>query len=309
MQLRLLATVVVLTGMLWSPAGPSGLPSPSQEAPVFSARSELVVLQVRVEDRDHHSVTDLPGDAFTVLEDGTPQQIAFFTPQDAPVTVGLLIDNSGSMLGIWNLVAAAAGEFVATSNPEDQVFALTFTDRVLPVLQSGELFTSDAAALRSSLLDAVAPRGRTAMYDAIVQGLHYLSRGTHDRKLLVIVTDDRDNASIATLDQVLRQVQASNVLLYAIVVRDPVRGRADVRHLDRLAKASGGELFEPADAAGVHAALQHIANDVRRMYTIGYTPEQAKGPGLRRIRVRVHAPGLSGLHVRTRLGYVVDDDH
>jgi len=146
------------------------------------------------------------------------------------------------------------------------------------------------------------------MYDAIVQGLHYLSRGTRDRRLRVVISDGRDNASLATFDQVLRQIRASNVLIYAIIVRDPARGRADTGHLATLAAASGGEVFEPADPGGVHAVLQHIADDVRRMYTIGYTPAQGKGPGLRRIRVRVHAPGLPALHVRTRLGYVVEDD-
>src|SRR5262249_33665123 len=143
MQPRLLATIAVLTGVLSIPTEQPGSPAPPQEAPVFSARSELVVLQVTVEDRWRRPVSGLTADAFTVLEDATPQQIAFFTPQDAPVTVGLLIDSSGSMLGVWNLVAAAAAEFVATSNPEDEVFALTFNDRVRPVLQSGQPFTSD----------------------------------------------------------------------------------------------------------------------------------------------------------------------
>ena len=138
MDLRLLVTTAALSGALGLiPAGQAGLPAPGQEEPIFSAQSELVVLQVMVEDRHGRYVTDLNADAFSITEDGTPQTIAFFNRLDAPVTVGLLVDSSGSMRGVRDLVAAAAGTFAGSSNPEDEIFALTFGDDVRAVLARG----------------------------------------------------------------------------------------------------------------------------------------------------------------------------
>ena len=121
------------------PAHQTGLPPSGQEAPIFSAESELVVLQIMVEDRHGRYVTNLSGDAFSIREDGIPQSIVFFNRQDAPVTVGLLIDSSGSMLSVRDLVAAAAETFVTSSNPEDEAFALTFGDDVRSFLESHDL--------------------------------------------------------------------------------------------------------------------------------------------------------------------------
>ena len=304
---RALATTAALVGALgMAQAHQAGPPASSQAEPVFSAQSELVVLQVMVENRKGGYATDLTADAFTVLEDGKPQTIAFFNRQDAPVTVGLLVDSSGSMQGVRNLVAAAAGTFVATSNPEDEVFALTFSDDVRTALPASEPFTSDAVTLRAALFDAISARGRTALYDALVNGLDYLGMGMHDRKVLIAVSDGGDNASKATYEQVLRQTQISNTVIYTIVVSDPLESDANSGRLKRLAEASGGEAFEPKDVRDVPVVLQHIARDVRNMYTIGYSPSQDKRAGLRRIRVTVEAPNHAALRVRTRQGYVVE---
>jgi len=305
---HLLVTTAALVGVLGvvAPARQSGPPASQQEAPVFSAQSELVVLQVMVEDRAHAYVTDLTAEAFTVREDNVPQMIEFFNRLDAPVTVGLLIDSSGSMEPVRNLVAAAAGTFVATSNPEDEVFALTFNEYVRPALPETEPFTSDGATLRAALFEALSARGRTALHDAIVNGLHYVTRGMHERRVLIAISDGGDNASAATFDEVLRQTQISNSVIYTIALVDPLDRDARPGRLRRLADASGGEAFEPHDIADIPLVLQHIARDVRNMYTIGYAPSRTGGAGLRRIRVTVEAPNHAALRVRTREGYIVE---
>lgn len=307
MDVRLFVTTAALSGALGLiPASQAGLPPAGQEEPIFSTQSELVVLQVMVEDRRGRYVTDLTADAFSVFEDGAPQTIAYFNRQDAPVTVGLLVDSSGSMRGVRDLVAAAAGTFVARSNPEDEIFALTFGDDVRPVLPSTEPFTSDGAALRRALFDAITARGRTALHDAVAQGLEYADAGMHDRKVLITVSDGGDNASKATFDDIVRHAQRSNALIYTIVARDPLESEANPRRLKRLAEHSGGEAFEPHDIADVPFVLQHIARDIRNMYTLGYAPSENKGPGFRHVRVRVSPPGGGSVRVRTRDGYLVE---
>lgn len=306
MDLRLLGATAVFSGALGLiPAHQTGPPSSGQEEPVFSAQSEIVVLQVMVEDRHGRYATDLNAEAFSVIEDGTPQTIAFFNKQDAPVTVGLLVDSSGSMRGVRDLVAVAAGTFVTSSNPEDEIFALTFGDDVRPALPAEEPFTSDAAVLRRALFDAIAARGRTALYDAVAEGLRYAALGMHERKVLITVSDGGDNASRTTFDDVIRQAQRSNALIYSVVVRDPLETEANPKRLKRLAEQSGGEAFEPHDIGDVPFVLQHIARDIRNMYTLGYSPAANKGPGLRKVQIRIEAPGRS-LRVRTREAYLVE---
>jgi Ca-activated chloride channel homolog len=308
MRMRLLGTTAVLSGLLgFVPAGQAKLSPAGQAQPVFSARSELVVLQVMVENSRGGYVTNLNADSFSIFEDGTPQTIAFFNRQDSPVTVGLLLDSSGSMRTLRELVATAAASFAARSNPEDEIFALTFADVARGALPVSEPFTSDAATLRRALFDALTARGRTALYDAVAQGLAYANSGTSERKVLIIVSDGGDNASSISFDDIVSRVQRSNALIYSVIVRDPLEREANPRPLRRLAEQSGGEAFEPHDVEQVPSVLEHIARDIRSMYTLGYAPASEKGPGLRRVRVRVSAPGRSSLRVRTREGYLVEN--
>ena len=146
-------------------------------------------------------------------------------------------------------------------------------------MPAAEPFTSDGAALRRALFDAITARGRTALYDAVAQGLQYADAGMHERKVLIAVSDGGDNASTATFDEIVRQAQRSNALIYTVVVRDPLESEANPRRLKRLAEQSGGEAFEPHDIGEVPFVLQHIARDIRNMYTLGYAPSQNKGPG------------------------------
>jgi Ca-activated chloride channel homolog len=309
MHARLLGMTAVLSGLLGlNPAGQAGPPPAAQEEPVFSARSEIVVLQVMVENPRGGYVANLNADSFSIFEDGTPQTIAFFNRQDAPVTVGLLVDSSGSMRTVRDLVATAAGSFAAQSNPKDEIFAMTFADFVLGALPASEPFTSDGATLRRALFDALTARGRTALFDAVAQGLVYADAGTHDRKVLVIVSDGGDNASSVSFDDIVRRAQRSNAVIYTVVVRDPLEREANPRRLRQLAEQSGGEAFEPHDIEQVPAVLAHVARDIRNTYTLGYAPAPEKGPGLRRVRVGVSVPGGRSFRVRTREAYLVEKE-
>jgi VWFA-related protein len=274
------------------------------QPPLFSAESELVVLHVSVTDKKGSYLSGLPQAVFTVLEENHPQPIGFFMSQDAPVTVGLLIDSSGSMQPSRDRVIAAATAFAETSNPEDEIFALVFNEEVRPALPAITPFTSDAIALRLALTRTITARGRTALYDAVSAGLDYVSRGTRERKVLVVVSDGGDNASQASADQILTRTEASNVVVYTVGLMDGLEREANPRILKRLAETSGGAAFHPHDVKDVAEVLRHIAGDIRHSYTIGYTPTNPAHDGaLRRVRVTVHSPGRSVV-IRTRTGYV-----
>src|SRR5262249_17914233 len=151
--------------------------------PLFSVSSELVVLNVTVRDKSNRYLDGLQPEAFTVMENGRAQPVRFFLHEDTPVTIGLLIDNSGTMQPNRDLVVAAETPFANTSNPQDDMFALAFNEEVHAALTADVPFTSDPVVLRNALRRAVAPRGRTAVYDAIARGLEYVERGRHERKV------------------------------------------------------------------------------------------------------------------------------
>lgn len=282
-------------------------PTQRPDRPAFSTRSELVVLHVMVKDRRGSYVTGLSADAFTIFDDGERQTIQFFGAQDAPVTVGLIVDSSGSMHAIRDRVAAAAAAFVETSNPQDEVFALAFNDVVRAALPPDAPFTNDPDVLRGAL-GAISAQGRTALHEAVWTGLDYLDKGAHHDKVLVVVSDGADNASGKTFEEILRKAQASNTVIYTVGLTDPVERDANPRRLRQLAEASGGESFLPRDITEVADALQKIARDIRNTYTIGYAPTNAARDGrLRRLRVVVTAPGGRDLRIRTRQGYVVEE--
>ena len=273
--------------------------------PVFSADSEVVVLQIAVTDRRGAHVDGLTQEAFGVIEDGMPQQVRFFADADTPVTVGLLVDSSGSMFANRRLVIAGATAFADASHPRDEIFALAFNERVRAALPAADPFTSESAVLRDALERAIAARGRTALYDAIVAGVDYLGRGTRQRKVLIVLSDGADNASRATREAAVRRAQASNAAIYTIALVDPAARDANPRLLKDLAQESGGESFQPDDPADIARAFDRIARDIRHTYTLGYVPSNPAHDGtFRKVRVVVTAPPGKPLLVRTRAGYV-----
>lgn len=282
-----------------------GLPASPQEPPVFRSQSELVVLHVMVRDRNGSYVGGLTADAFQVLEEDRPQNISFFAPEDAPVTIGLLIDSSGSMAHVRDRVIAASTAFIKSSNPMDEVFAVVFNDDVRSVPDSAGHFVSDANALRNLLGDVFVPAGRTRLYDAVAEGLSYVTTGTRERRVLVLLSDGGDNASQSTFSDALMLTQASNVVVYTVALVDPLNEDARPKGLKQLADASGGTAFTPRDVNDVDRAFQQIARDIRSSYTIGYQPANTRlRPGLRRIRVEVHTADGRRLVTRTRNAYL-----
>jgi VWFA-related protein len=277
----------------------------AQRTPTFNVRSELVVLHVHVEDRDRRPVTALTASDFRVVEAGRPQAIAFFEAEDAPATIGLVIDSSGSMRPQRSAVLAAAGAFAARSHPQDELFALTFNDLVQPALAANG-FTSDRQVLQQALVRAMITTGRTALHDALLAGVDYGGRGRHARHVLVVVADGGDNASTATLAQTRRRLETADTILYAIVLADPLDPERDPGRLRGLARLTGGVAFEPKGDAGIDDAFTQIAAEIRSTYTLGYVPATVAAAGeFREVRVEVRRPGARGWRVRTRLGYRV----
>jgi Ca-activated chloride channel homolog len=267
----------------------------------FVSHSDLAVLHIAVTD-DGGYVSGLERDAFAVFEDGVRQPIAAFNNDDVPATIGLLIDDSASMQGLRSQVAAAVGTFVATSHPDDEIFALTFNERVQPVLPSSMLFTNNPDVLRLHLQNAITARGRTALYDAVDRGISYLADGTRPRKALVVVSDGGDNASLHSSSDMQEALAASNTVVYAVILRDPTDREANPRLLKRLAKSTGGLSFAPRDGGDIAAALTMIAKDIRSTYTVGYAVPPGE-PGLRHVRVIIRRDGRT-LHARTRSEYL-----
>jgi VWFA-related protein len=263
------------------------------------------MLNVTVKDKGNRYLDGLDKDAFTVFENEQPQPIRFFMNEDAPVTIGLIIDNSGSMQPNRDLVLAAASAFAQTSNPQDDMFALAFNEEVHAALTTESPFTNNPVVLREALDHSVTTRGRTALYDAVSRGLEYVEQGSHDRKVLVVVTDGSDNASSESFEDVLSKTQSTNVILYAVALADPVETSPNWTRLRAFADVSGGALFHPGSVKQVNEVLQRIAVEIRHTYVMAYEPAAAAPvAGMRHIRVAVRTPNNQKVSVRTRRGYV-----
>jgi VWFA-related protein len=264
---------------------------------------DLVVLQATVRDRAGHAVRGLEQQNFEVFEDGAPQRIRLFRHEDTPVTVGLVIDHSGSMREKLADVTAGAQAFVHSSNPHDQMFVVNFNDSVSLGLPVGIPFSDNAEQLGGAIWRAPA-RGTTALYDAIAAGLQRLRQGTSDKKVLLVISDGGDNASQTDLSRVVKLTRQSSAVIYTMGVYDADDPDRNPRMLRRLARETGGESFFPTQANEAVAICERVARDIRDQYTIGYSSTNEKQPGVyRKIRLIAHGRGKEKLPVRTREGY------
>ena len=260
------------------------------------------MLPVIVTDKPDQYVGDLKQDQFTVYDNGRKVAVEFFSTEDTPVTVGLVIDASSSVRKKVGDIIAASAAFARFSNPDDELFAVYFNDNVQDALpERGMLLASDAAGLHQAL-QALVPEGRTSLYDGLIHALDRLASGTRTRKALVLISDGGDNASTATLDQVLAKARASDAAIYTIGVYDDYDLDKNPGVLQSIAKSTGGERFLPRSAGPLMAACQHIAREIRSGYTIGYTPPDRDG-AFHRIRVEVAHDGKRKLTAKTRPGY------
>ena len=283
----------------------AALPAAGQST-TFSSNADLVVLHAMVTDRRGAPVTDLTEQAFAIFEDGRPQQIRFLLKSDAPVSVGLLIDSSGSMFDLRAHVIAAAAAFLEGRHPRDELFALSFNEEIRSVLPASMPFTSDPSLLGDRLRRHIGARGRTALYDAILAGLERVGQGSTHRKVLIVIADGGDNASRTTFADVYEKAQSSDTVIYAVALTDEVDRAAGTDRLRRLAEATGGLAIAPRHARSVARSFQTISDDLRSGYTLAYAPERAeRDDRFRRTRVAAALPGGRTLKVRSRPGYVI----
>jgi VWFA-related protein len=279
-------------------------PQSSQADPYTIRRNaDLVVLEATVRDHKGAPVSGLSKENFQVYEDGVLQQIESFSHEDIPVTVGLVVDSSGSMRPKRPDVIAAALAFVHSSNPTDQVFVVNFNEHVSVGLPANMPFTNDAAQLETALSRNVIT-GMTALYDAIAVALDQLRRGKWDKKVLIVLSDGGDNASKHSLAQIMAMVNQSNALVYTIGIFDETDEDRNPHVLKQLSRASGGEAFFPKSLQGILPICEQIAHDIRSQYTITFIPTNKKQGTYRTIDVKAReTSGGRRLSVITRAGY------
>jgi len=276
----------------------------------LTADTRLVVCNTTVVDKSGHLVTDLSKSNFTVLENGQQQQIRDFRHEDVPVSLGLVIDNSGSMRDKRAKVAAASLALVKDSNKDDEVFVVNFNDEAFLDLPHQKDFTNDISELEEALT-RIDSRGGTAMRDAIRMSIDHLKEKSHrNKRVLVVVTDGDDNSSVISLENLVKASQQSEVVIYAVGLLNDEEKRAASRAkraLNELTETTGGEAFFPKELAEVDRIAHQVAHDIRNQYTIVYSPSnQAMDGSYRKIQIQVNAPGKP--QVRTRSGYYATPD-
>ena len=270
----------------------------AQQLP-FHAETRLVVIHATVRNARGELVTSLDRSAFTVYENDKPQPITLFRRDDIPVSLGVLIDNSGSMRTLRSKVEAAALALARASNPQDEIFILNFNDKA----RIDVPFTSDVSVLEAGIgrVDSI---GGTAMRDAVDMAQAYLSEhGTRDRKVLLIITDGIDNASVVTRETIEKQAEQRDTVIFAVgLFGDEGRVKQGRRELDQLADRTGGMAYYPAGIDQIGAVALEIAKQIRNQYTIAYAPVNQSLDGTYRA-IRVVVSGPDRLSVRTRAGY------
>ncbi|MEO8369053.1 MAG: VWA domain-containing protein [Candidatus Solibacter sp.] len=295
-----LAPAAVISSGLWA----------QKDQAIFRTDTREVVCHTTVVDKNNHLVTNLTQEAFTVYENGVQQPIKVFKHEDVPVSLGLIIDNSGSMRDKRAKVESAALTLVKDSNPEDEVFIVNFNDEAFLDNPHGKSFTSDIKEMEEALT-RIDSRGGTAMRTAIRMSIDHLKEKAHkDKKVLVTVTAGNDNASEITLENLVKAAQQSEVLIYGVgLLGEEERREAQraQRALKALATATGGDVYFPKDASEVEKIAHQVARDIRNQYTIAYSPTNTAMDGtFRQIKIVVKAPGNPS--VRTRSGYYATPD-
>jgi VWFA-related protein len=295
----------LLQALLAAPACLAWRAKNSQQPFTITSTVERVLLDVSVKDRKGGYVSGLRQDNFRVLENGRPQPIIHFSDADTPVTVGLIVDDSGSMGPKRPAVVTAGLAFARESNRRDQLFVVNFNNYVTPGLPPGTAFSDNIQLLRSALFMGK-PAGQTALYDAVIFGLKHVRKGEQPKKTLIVVSDGGDNVSKASQAEVMELIKASQATVYTVGLfgeDDPDRNPAV---LHRMAHVSGGEYFNPSELSDVIPVFHKIAHDIRSRYTITYAPDPKLDPRKdpdRSVRVIATASGHKKLVVRTRAGY------
>ena len=304
--MRLLSSLLLICCCAAAQSPPDKSASSSSEEPTFTVGTRLVVLPVSVVDKGGKLVTNLQEKAFKVYENGVQQPIKIFRREDVPISLGIIIDNSGSMREKRQRVESASLDLVRASNRMDEVFIVNFNDDAyLDVPMTNDIKKMEEGIAR------IDSRGGTAMRDAISMSMDYLRKEGHrQKKVLLVITDGNDNASSVSLEKLVNRAQQNEVLVYAIgLLNEEERREARLakRALDSISRDSGGVAFYPKSATEVDALALQVAHEIRNQYTIAYSPTVQEMDGsFRQIKVTVNGPGHPV--ARTRSGYYATPD-
>lgn len=275
----------------------------SSGAYTLHVEAEEVVLNCTVLDHKGELVNDLTKSNFKVFEDKAPQTVISLQHQDTPVSIGLLVDNSGSMKSKRAAVAAAALDLVKASNPQDETFVINFSDQAY----LDQDFTSNLNDLRSGL-SHLSLSGGTALYDTVVAAADKMERSaTRPRKVLIVITDGDDNSSKLTLDDAVHRVQdMQGPIIYSIgLLFGGDKSRHAKHDLKLLSSETGGIAFFPGSLKDVDSVAAEVAQDIRNQYAIAYHSTHATVIGYHTVKVEAHAPAHGKLSVHTRSGYLL----
>jgi VWFA-related protein len=299
---------IILALLILAPAAESGgelrLDGAATQDVKFSSVSNLVLLDVSVKNSKGGYAPGLSKENFRVFEGGQLQTITHFSREDVPVTVGLVVDTSGSMGPKYSEVVTAATAFIHESNPSDEIFIVNFNDNVTEGLPPELPFSDNLDQLRAALSIAK-PEGRTALYDAVAEALEHLEKGTRDKKTLVLISDGGDNHSSHTLDDIKRMVEKSRATIYTIGLFDEDDQDKNTRVLQQLSGMSGGETYLPQETSEVTEICRRVAKDMRARYTIGYVPALMDRAGLHKIKIAASQPDGQRLVVHARTSYLI----
>ncbi len=272
---------------------------------------DMVVVHTTVVDKNGQFISGLKKDNFKVFEDAIGQNIVSFSQEDVPVSMGIVIDTSGSMRNKFDDVTKAASAFMRASNPDDEVFLVGFNEEV----QLIEDYTNDVDLINDDLNNTVVTGG-TALWDAIYLGVQKAQSGSKPKKAVIVITDGEDRDSYYKLDEMVAKVQESDAQIYAIGFLNEVPDKGLFGHwtksepekahdaLVRISDETGGKAFFPKDINDIHKIVSQIAFELRNQYSISYIPSNAARDGSwRRIRIALDPPPAAGQRVRYRVGY------
>jgi len=288
-----------------APPPPGQGPNAGKQGSSIKVDVNLVVLHTTVIDDRQRFADGLKSENFRIFEDKTEQKLSVFKREDVPVSMGLVIDNSGSMRDKRPRVNEAAITLVQASNPQDEAFVVNFNDDFY--LDLDKDFTNSIPELKEAL-ERIDSRGSTALRDAILGSLDHLKKASKDKKVLLVVTDGEDNASRNSLEKMIREIQKTDTVIYTIGLlgqenkKEAKRAR---KVLEQIAVASGGLAYFPENVDDVHNICEQVAHDIRNQYILAYYPSNTNRDGtFRAIHVEVIPPrGRGKLVARTRNGY------
>jgi Ca-activated chloride channel homolog len=275
--------------------------------PSIRVETQLVLINVTVTDPMNRFVTGLEKEHFQLFEDKKPQEISQFSSEDAPLSVGLVFDASGSMGSKLSKSRQAAAQLFKTANPEDEFFLIHFNDRPELIVP----FTSNTEEIQNRLTFTQA-KGRTALLDGVYMAMNHMKKARNPRKAIIILSDGGDNSSRYTESEIKNAVREADVQVYAMGIYEPMAGRGRTAEelagpglLTELAESTGGRQFAVENVNELPDVAAKIGIELRNQYVLGYTPaNQTRDGKYRKVQVKLKQPrGLPPLRAFYRLGY------